>query len=307
MANKVYEIVTSKIIDSLEKGIIPWKSPYAFNGHQNFASGYKYGSINSLLLSMDAQLFGYEYPFWATINQINNLGGKVKKGSTASIITMYVTDYKKPKKVVEAESDITEEEEIIEDDIEVKDKKKFPAFIYRRIFNISCVEGIDVEKIISKKATVKKYTGNNALLSYIENEGISFRDNQPTDCSYYAPAKDEIVMSYIKTQEQYDQVLAHEITHSTGHPKRLNRFNIEFEESHESRSFEELVAEIGSAFLLNALNLPMAIENSVSYIDSWLDFLQFDQKKSTIVRAASQAQKACEYVLEKAEEKEKVA
>jgi len=92
--------------------------------------------------------------------------------------------------------------------------------------------------------------------------------------------------------------------HSTGNKKRLDRFDSEIFIEKSEYSFEELVAEIGSAMLCSQMNIEFSIENSASYVSGWANFLKED-KKTAIVRASTKAQKAVEFILKAAQQEQK--
>jgi antirestriction protein ArdC len=119
--------------------------------------------------------------------------------------------------------------------------------------------------------------------------------------AYYMPSQDYISVpslnDYLKPAEYYS-TLFHEMTHSTGHKSRLNRAGIEAKAAFGSETYsrEELIAEIGAAFLCSYAGIVQeTLDNSAAYIASWKKFLKNDSK--AIVTAASQAQKAANYIL----------
>lgn len=123
--------------------------------------------------------------------------------------------------------------------------------------------------------------------------------------AFYLPVNDVVNMPKFNkfvNSESYYSTLFHELVHSTGNEKRLNRHVKSYFGSMAYAS-EELVAEIGAAFLCNLCGINNTIENSAAYIDSWRKRISED--KQLVVRAASAAQKASDYILgKKAEEKE---
>ena len=149
----------------------------------------------------------------------------------------------------------------------------------------------------------------NAISEYIARDGLKFQNNNPSNRAFYRPLADEVVVPMI---EQYDDLAEyygtafHELTHSTGHRKRLNRKGFEpgamVAFGSESYSQEELVAEIGSAMCLNkcGIDCEKAFKNSVAYLQSWLKVLKNDPKM--IVFASAQAEKAVKYMFNEKEE-----
>ena len=289
----VYEIVFKRLAEAMEKGIVPWESPYTAknNGHRNI-SGRRYTGVNVLLLNVIAQLSGYEYPVWLTFHQIQEKGWHIMKGECSAIVTFY--------KMIDVEVE-NETDAGVETVVEQK-----PIYRYYHVFNIQQLEEFEEikEKFQTKELQPQVEPDNNLVHDYIENAGITLEYAQ-YGTSYYFPAKDKIVMSPVKP-DSYLGVLSHEAIHSTGHPKRLHRFGIGFEEEGDY-SFEELVAEIGSAFLLSRMGQKINYENKAAYLKSWSQFLK-SNKKSMLVKASAEAEKAAEFIINIAKQsKQKVA
>jgi len=283
----VYDVVLQNIFEAMERGIVPWKSPYLFEGHKNI-DGRIYKGINIFLLNIALETHGYEIPIWLTFNQIKNRGWHLKKGSKSTIVTFFKQE----------EREITEvneygEEETVVDTIRV--------LRYYRVFNIQCVKEYD--EIKSKYEYSIPKTQNNLIKNYITNSGVKLI-HEKQGISRYIPSKDTIVMTPTKKGEYYS-VLTHEIVHSTGHKTRLNRFS-DFIDN-KGYSFEELVAEIGSAYLLSKMGMKPNYQNVVAYLEGWSRWLS-DQKKTTIFKAAKESEKAVEFIESIANiEKEKIA
>lgn len=273
MSNAVYEIVTNKILDALNSGNIPWKKPWAEgNPPANFFSKRPYHGINSILLSLSP----YDCPYWGTMKQISEKGGKVKKGEKASIVVFWNFGKKE-----ESDGKI----------------KKYAFLRYYNIFNMLQTEGIELPKM---------QTFSNNPIEQAENI-VKNMPNKPeikqeSQRAFYSPLDDVVNIPKFETfvnSESYYSTLFHELSHSTGHSKRLDRHIKNYFGSMEYAS-EELVAEISSAFLCNGCGISNTIENSAAYIDSWRKKISED--KQLIVKAASAAQKASDYILGKKQE-----
>ena len=272
MSNKVYQIVTDKIIEKLEQGTIPWRKPWNCNPAMNWESKREYTGINAILLDPG------EY---ATFNQIKKAGGKVKKGEKSHLVVFW--------KLFEKKSNNKDDDKI----------EKIPFLRYYNVFEINkqC-EGLE-----SRKKDFEDYDHNpitdaeNIVKLYKDSPKIKFSPNR----AYYSPIDDFISVPEMKDFEkieEYYSTLFHEMIHSTGHKSRLNRQGITDITNFGSETYskEELVAEIGSAMLCGKAKIENAtIDNSASYIQSWLRKLKNDHK--LIVIASSQAQKAANYIL----------
>lgn len=259
--NKVYQIVTDKIIDKLNTNVIPWRKPWNSSAPINWNTCKPYNGINRLLLDSG------EY---ATFKQISAAGGKIKKGEKGSIIVFY-TSAKTEDCTDDAENNNT------------------PIFRYYTVFeiNIQC-EGLTTKIIKNNNNTL--ILPDKIISKYIKMPNvIASRDDTKyslTDDVIYIPD----IKNFISTEEYYCSMF-HEMIHSTAHKNRLDR-------KISSYAREELVAEIGAAMLCSISNIGFkTIDNSVAYIQYWVDNITDDNKM--IVYAANKAQKAVDYILGK--------
>lgn len=273
----IYEEITNRIITQLEEGVIPWHKPWngLASGAYNRISKKPYSLLNQMLLKHDGE--------YATYKQWSELGGKVRKGEKSEIVVFWK---------------ILNVEESKDGKVE---KKSIPLLKYINVFHISQVDGVeskDVEPIehqpIEEAEEIKnKYANREHIL--IE-EVIS-------DKAFYSPLRDFI---QVPCKEQYEDILEfystlfHEMVHSTGHKDRLKRLDCTLKVASfgsEDYSKEELIAEIGSAYLMNHIGIETSktFKNSASYIQSWLGVLKNDNR--FIVSASSKAEKAMKYIL----------
>ena len=269
----VYDVILDNILKAMEKGIVPWRSPYTARGHRNIDGRYYHG-INVFSLNIASWIHEYEVPIWLTWRQIQQRDWHLKRGSRGVRI-MFFTEAEK--KIVD--EDGNEEIETV------------PVPRYYHVFNLECLEEFD--SIKRQFETEPAPPMESLLKGYIDNSGVKLIHSS-YGVSYYEPRRDRIVMAPVK-QSAYYQVLAHEIVHSTGHSKRLNRIDNSFFESKQKYSFEELIAEIGSAFLLSKIGRSVDYENTASYLSGWAEWLK-EQKKTALFKAAKKAQEAVEYV-----------
>jgi len=278
MSNKVYEIITNEIIKKLEDGVIPWERPWdGMYTPKNFASGKEYRGINTILLGMQM----YDSPFWATFKQIQNNYGRIKKGEKSTIVVFW--------KWLEVKDDDSDNPEAT---------KEIPFLRYYRVFNLEQTEGIPWEKCMQFEE--RKFnpidTCTNIVICFKDKPEIKLGGGR----AYYSPIEDKLqipIQSDFKSSEGYYSTLFHELVHSTGHVSRLNRKSIVDHNPFGSKEYskEELIAEIGAAFLCSFTGIKNeTIDNSASYIQSWLRVLKEDCKM--IVIAAGQAQKAVDYI-----------
>jgi antirestriction protein ArdC len=175
-------------------------------------------------------------------------------------------------------------------------KKRVPFLRYYTVFNLEQTEGIDIPE--PQTRDFNPIMKAERVIHGMPNAPV-IEHNEPR--AYYQPSEDVVNMpkaNLFQTDEEYYSTLFHELTHSTGHASRLNRDEISKMSPFDSQDYskEELVAEIGSAFLCGHCGIePSVIENQAAYIQSWLK--QLRSNKKWLVYAAAKAQKAADYIL----------
>ena len=292
MKNKndfVVEKVTNKVIELLDQGEIPWKKPWTINGvlPRNLVTGMEYRGMNAFLLSLCC--YDYESPYFLTFNQTKKLGGSVKKEEHA--IPVIYWNWREKKVEVENESG--------EIEFEVK---KIPFMRYYNVFNVEQCSGLE-----DKIPEVKIETFNNTPIERCEKIVDEMKDKPKIkhggSTAVYTPRNDTIKlpeMKYFEPVEEYYSTLYHDLIHSTGHEKRLKRFDSGRVSSFGSEEYskEELIAEMGSAYLCGICEIEnKTIENSTAYIQGWLKELR--NNKRMVIYAAAGAQKSIDYILNK--------
>jgi antirestriction protein ArdC len=299
----VYEIITNKILEALEKGVIPWVNPYTGKFHQNFISKHEYSGVNALLLNAIAFERGYSNPYWVTYKQAKEKGWNIKKGAKSAMVTFW-KEYTGNSTSDSNIEETTIDENGVEEKTVNKSERKF-VLRYYTIFNLDEVEGCEIPKDDVKDDDFAVIANTVSIPSdYCKNQGINV-EKTLNGASFYAPLTDSIGLAPVKPGF-FVPVFAHECVHSTGHEKRLNRFSSDLFNEKSEYSFEELVAEIGSAMLCSQMGIEFSIENSASYVSGWAEFLRED-KKTAVVRASTKAQKAVEFILKAAKQQQKAA
>lgn len=271
----VYQIVTNRIIEELEKGVIPWRQSWADSGPpMNLISRRLYRGINVMLLNS----LNYEQNFFLTFDQLKEIGGSVRKGEKAHMVVYWNA------KEVEDEK---------------HEKKKAFLLLYYRVFNVSQCEGIpDHLYPIAVVNDNNPIASCDRIVDGMPNKPkIVHKEKNP----FYHVVQDLINMPRLKSykdREAYYLDLFHEIIHSTGHEKRVGRPEVMEAAAFGSieYSMEELVAEIGACYLLSyAGSIREKVTDSASYIQGWLKILRDD--KRFVFHASRQAQRAVEYIL----------
>ncbi|MEI6561251.1 MAG: zincin-like metallopeptidase domain-containing protein [Verrucomicrobiota bacterium] len=281
-----YTLVTETIIAQLEKGVVPWHCPWRrdVGRPMNFHTGLDYRGINILLLGIRR----FASPYWLTWNQLKQRGGSVKNGEHGSLVVKYG---KFEKKTGEA-------------DEEGKEKTKGSAFLKGyKVFNAMQIEGIcfpEVKPVVAL-GTPERIAKAESIVKGMPSPPV-IREGRYTQACYRR-ATDTIDMPAMKSfesAETYFLTLYHELTHSTGSPSRLNRKTVVENDGFGSETYsqEELVAEMGAAFLGAEADIVRDNhEQSAAYLRGWLDALKDKDHRRWIVRAANQAAKATDFIL----------
>src|SRR5712692_6461390 len=268
----VYEIVTSRILAELEKGQVPWRKPWRTLPPANLISKKHYRGINVFLLA----LAGYGSQYWLTYRQAQALGGNVRRGEHGTEIVFWKFD------TFETETTDGETEE-----------RKSAFLRYYTVFNLEQTEGLKALLALPPAFPIESAE---AIVKGMPNPPAFEQDAQAS----YIPSRDTVTMpsrTAFDSQAEYYSTLFHELTHSTGHAKRLGREGIEKIQPFGSEDYskEELVAEMGSAMLCGIAGIEQAtISNSAAYLHSWIRRLKADSR--LVVSAASAAQKAADYI-----------
>jgi antirestriction protein ArdC len=278
----VHAHITQRIVERLEEGVVPWHTPhFATVGFpKNFQSGKDYRGINVMLLGMA----GYVSPWFLTYQQAQERGGQVRKGEKGYLVVKFGT-YSR-----EAEG---ADEEL----------RKFLRHYV--VFNASQIDGVEFPEPRLPPATEAGRTvAAGTIVANMPNPPAIHEGRKAQTC--YHPKEDSIDIpnrSYFKSGERFYKSLFHELVHSTGAANRLARKTLLenkgiLSSDRATYSKEELVAEIGAAFLCAHAGIVMDDhEDSAAYIQSWLKVLKSGDNQRWIVEAAGQAQKAVDYIL----------
>jgi len=284
MSNQVYSLITDRIINMLEAGTVPWHKPW--NGsQQNLVSKKDYRGINPLLLSS----MHFSSPYWLSYKQAQSLGGQVKKGEHGTPVVFW--------KMLNKSDSITDDKT----GDTLINPKFIPMLRYYTVFNVDQCEGIPIEKIPKlEQIEFSPISQCEKIVSNMPKRPV-IKHNEPR--AYYSPMSDFVNMpkqTLFESNKEYYSTLFHELTHSTGHSSRLDRKGVtnlcRFGSTNYSK--EELVAEMGACFLCGHTGIEnKTINNSASYIKSWLSHLRNDNK--LVIHAAAAAQKAADFILNK--------
>ena len=299
--NDAYQVITDRICELLEKGEIPWKRPWN-NGDEmpkNLISKKEYRGINPFILGS----MRFTSSYWLTFRQAKELGGYVKAGEKGTPVVFWKRIYR------DSESGTLIDEGEIQD-FNPATKWSIPKTVkesfvlrYYTVFNLTQCDGIPEDKVPPPNEKTREFNPIQAAERIVNEMSQCPRIEQGESQAYYRPSSDTVNMpnkELFKGDEEYYSTLFHELTHSTGHSSRLNRKEVTeatFFGSH-SYSKEELCAEMGAAFLCGKAGIvERTIDNSAAYVQGWLRKLRSDRK--FLVHAASQAQRAADFILNK--------
>lgn len=282
----VYSIINNMILEKLQQNTLPWTQSWnKFGPARNYISGKPYRGINAMLLKHTQS----EYPLFLTFNQVKELGGCIKKGSKGNIVVFW-------KKLYYGNSgkiDLPKIREYAPEDI-----KTIPFLRYYYVFNIDSVEGVEF-KVPQQNLTLHPLENCERIIEQMPNApAIEHSGDEPCYNKVYDKVKVPRLANF-KSEEEYYATLFHELSHSTGHPSRLNRDLSDIFGS-KQYSFEELIAETSACSLCNESGIAdKVIDNSASYIKGWLEKLTSIVKEDDkfLVKAFAQAQRASDYIL----------
>jgi antirestriction protein ArdC len=283
---KINAMITQRMIDRInETGALPWKKPWASVSQmpKNLITQKNYRGVNVFLL----HALGYARPYFLSMKQVNELGGRVRKGEKSCPVVFW--------KVVEP------------DQQKDPDGKGYAMLRYYRVFNTAQCDGLD-----GKVPEVALPQHEHEPLEMAEQ---LLRDMpHPPKMGYgrtlasYSPSLDTVSMpapEWFESRSEFWGAVWHELSHSTGHPSRVGRKAIIQPHGFGSHAYseEELVAEMSSAFLCGYCGILLSTEtNQAAYLKGWLERLKAEP--ALLVKAGCQAQKAFDYILGDAREQE---
>jgi antirestriction protein ArdC len=283
----VAEIITDIIIKKLEEGVCPWRKPWngTANAPRNLVTGKAYRGINAFLLACT----GFSSPYFLTFKQVSDKGGLVNKGASSFPVVFW--------------SNVTVE------DHETGDEKNIPFMRYYRVFSVEQTN-LPIPPITENPLDFNPIEEAEKIIASMPN-CPEIRYGQAK--AFYSPSLDYVNMpkrELFESSEGFYSTLFHEISHSSGHKSRLARKGVtesSYFGSHEY-SKEELIAEMSAAFLCGEIGIaPATLDNSAAYIHSWLKALKSKDNKNMVITAASAAQKAYDFILNRKPEEIKEA
>lgn len=284
MKRDIHQEVTNRLIEQLERGVAPWSRPWESGSLGCFPirhNGERYRGVNVLSLWCAAGERGYVQPMWMTYRQAQECGGQVRKGERSSEV-VYV-------------GRVEREGEEIDPETGEPVRVGIPFLKAYRVFNVEQIDGLPPDRFAEPPASHSWARDADAEAFFAATGGEVVHKGAR---AFYSPGADRITMPPRESFREavgYYGVLAHEFTHWTGAPHRLDRLRADARFGNASYAFEELVAEIGAAFVMAHLGGAVEPrEDHAAYLASWLTCLRED--KRAIFRAATLAEAAVEYL-----------
>lgn len=278
-----YETITNRIIESLERGVVPWRKQWKARASgspfpHNFATGKTYRGINffSLLCSP------YSSAEWMTYKQAEAMGAQVRKGEHGSPVVFWKFERGK----------------VVKNPRTGEERESGPMLRQYTVFNVEQIDGLQPELPLDAPAFDPVASAQAIADAYMAS------DSHPSlahggDSAFYLPTRDHVQVPHpgaFTSPAAYYATLFHEFAHSTGHVKRLDR---KLAGGFGSRDYsdEELVAEFTASFLSAEARVSndQLLDNSAAYIGGWLEKFKGDARVA--VHAAQRAQKAADYIL----------
>jgi len=279
-----YDKITDMLVNMTDAAG-EWKPPWRMSGlhkHRNAITERPYSGINVLLLWAHQEVNSYEYPLWATLKQWNSKGIMINKGEKGTPIIFF--------------------DKIMKQINGGEDEYSYSLAKTHYVYNASQVTGFSIKQ----DETTLPHNHIEHLEEFIKNTEAKIKIQG--DRAFYVPSKDEVTMPSIglfKSPESYYSVMFHELTHWTGAKHRLDRELSGFKGFKSSYAFEELIAELGAAYLSSDFNIINEVkEDNAQYLHHWRNAMKEDSK--IIFKAASYASRAVSYMheLNKIEQKE---
>lgn len=286
MKTDVYERITGQIVAELEKGVRPWLKPWNAEHAAGRITrplrhnGVPYQGINVVMLWAAAVAQGFAAPIWMTFKQAQQLGAHVRRGEKGNLVVYASTVTR-----TETDEETGEEQE-----------RDVPFMRGYTVFNVEQIEGLPAHFYAPAEPRLDPVQRIDQAEAFFAATGAEIRHGGTQ--AYYAVHPDYVQMPSFETfrdAESYYATLGHECTHWTRHPSRLDRDFGRKRWGDEGYAMEELVAELGSAFLSADLDLTLEPrEDHAAYIGFWLKVLKND--KRAVFAAAAHAQRATDFL-----------
>jgi antirestriction protein ArdC len=296
-SHDAYQRITGRIITLLETNTIPWHTPWnaATGMPKNLNSGKAYRGINVFLLGTQH----YPSPWWLTFRQCAERGGHVRTGEKATPVVFWKVLQTANTDTAEAAPGSASRIRRLPAGSGSSGRTQYTQVMlrYYQVFNVEQCTSLEYPRSTPAHQDIPPIAACEQLVAQVPTPPV-IQHGASQAC--YRPSTDTIHMparALFPVPEEYYSTLFHELTHATGHAKRLNRPTLTdlcpFGSTNYSK--EELCAEMGAAYLCGLTGIVNAtIDNSAAYLQGWLRKLRRDPQ--VLVQAAAQAQKAVDYL-----------
>jgi antirestriction protein ArdC len=273
MSQSIYTEITDSIVAELERGAMPWIKPWRADStaDKSVMTGKAYQGINRLILGMAGMVRGYDVPVWGTFKHWQAKGGSVRKGEKGTKIVFFTN--------------------VTNEDKATGESSTYALLKAYYVFNAAQVEGVEFAK---PEADNVPFVPVDMAEARIAKTGAVITHGG--DAAFYMPSQDRIQLpnkGAFDSEANYYATAFHELVHWSGAEHRLDRDLSKGRFGNPEYAFEELVAEMGAAFLCNDHGIQGELRHA-GYIQSWLKALRNDNK--AIFKAAALAQKAADYI-----------
>ena len=300
--------VSGEIVKQIKAGAAPWQKPWKPGENctpENFSTGQKYTGGNSLYLMSRGIRDGRGDNRWGTYNQIKAAGGQIRKGEKGTQVLIY--------KRVDRKAEKDEQGKTVKDKdgktIFTEEQRRIPVCKQYTVFNIEQADGLELKP---RQAQARpEWKTHDEAERVIEASGPTVQ-HVPGDRAYYRMAEDKVVLpepGQFPTRNGYYQTALHECGHSTGHPDRMNRDTLKegMEKGFGSAEYarEELRAEISAMMTGERVGVGHDPQRGAAYVENWVAVLEKDPYE--IHRAARDAQRMSDYLIERAMERNRDA
>lgn len=292
----IYREVTQKIIEALREGVGPWIRPWcaSVGPHRNAFSGRPYRGINVLLLNLASMAQGFKSNFWLTRREIEQLGGCVRSREKGVKIIFW--------KFLEIEERDREGNPVIDPETGEIRKRTIPFARVYVVFNLNQTKGVRIPRRVIEQCEMDRKNKNDLGERLLSLPRIVWGNK----AAYYLE-RDYIELpprEAFKTIENFYSTAFHELVHWTGHPSRLAR-DLSGRFGDKAYAMEELIAEMGAAFLSTYAGFQIKKLQHPEYIHSWLRVIEEDKTYRAVFTAARKAQEACDWLLALAGQKDR--
>jgi antirestriction protein ArdC len=278
--------VTRRVIEALEAGTVPWHKPWTAAGilPTSTSTGKAYRGINVWLLSLSANAAGYGSPYWLTYRQAQGFGAQVRGGEKGTLVVFWKGLQVKDR-----------------DDPSGERTKRIPLLRHYTVFNAEQCDGLGLPPrfdLAEREPVAVEDAVAELIAGYKDGPAVRYVRG---DRAYYEVRADVVTLPELEQYRDsaaFTETALHELTHSTGHASRLDRFARGGERQHfgsQRYAREELVAEMGAAMLAVGAGVEISFENTAAYVGSWLGALRDD--KGLVIKAAQQAQRAVDRIV----------